>query len=144
MEVSKKISIIICFLFIAIYGQAAEPQNNLGRSFRSMKSEWQDLRYIKQRDGRSIWGVKDEVATFIFGFVNETVVEEHMLVESNNGFAQEWYEAMLNSFLKTECSSITRTSNGYTFHYSYFHINITYSSDYSGETALISWLFNNQ
>ena len=128
---------VLCCLFITITAHAAEPQNNLGRSFNYMMSEWQDLRFIKNNNGREVWGVTEEGNSFIFTFENGVVVEECMMIESNDGFAREWYNAMLQSFQKTSYRSLTRISDGYTFHYSYFDIKVMYFSDYTGNTAML-------
>lgn len=128
---------VLCCLFITITAHAAEPQNNLGRSFNYMMSEWQDLRFINNNNGREVWGVTEEGNSFIFTFENGVVVEECMMIESNDGFAREWYNAMLQSFQKTSYRSLTRTSDGYTFHYSYFDIKVMYFSDYTGNTAML-------
>ncbi len=137
MKTIKHFFAIICCLFITITAQAAEPQNNLGRSFNYMMSEWQDLRFINNNNGREVWGVTEEGNSFIFTFENGVVVEECMMIESNDGFAREWYNAMLQSFQKTSYRSLTRTSDGYTFHYSYFDIKVMYFSDYTGNTAML-------
>ena len=128
---------VLCCLFITITAHAAEPQNNLGHSFNYMMSEWQDLRFINNNNGREVWGVTEEGNSFIFTFENGVVVEECMMIESNDGFAREWYNAMLQSFQKTSYRSLTRTSDGYTFHYSYFDIKVMYFSDYTGNTAML-------
>lgn len=128
---------VLCCLFITITAHAAEPQNNLGRSFNYMMSEWQDLRFINNNNGREVWGVTEEGNSFIFTFENGVVVEECMMIESNDGFAREWYNAMLQSFQKTSYRSLTRISDGYTFHYSYFDIKVMYFSDYTGNTAML-------
>lgn len=137
MKTIKHFFAVLCCLFITVTAQAAEPQNNLGRSFNYMMSEWQDLRFINNNNGREVWGVTEEGNSFIFTFENGVVVEECMMVESNDGFAREWYNAMLQSFQKTSYRSLTRTSDGYTFHYSYFDIKVMYFSDYSGNTAML-------
>lgn len=137
MKTIKHFFAVLCCLFITITAYAAEPQNNLGRSFNYMMSEWQDLRFINNNNGREVWGVTEEGNSFIFTFENGVVVEECMMIESNDGFAREWYNAMLQSFQKTSYRSLTRTSDGYTFHYSYFDIKVMYFSDYTGNTAML-------
>lgn len=137
MKTIKHFFAVLCCLFITITAHAAEPQNNLGRSFNYMMSEWQDLRFINNNNGREVWGVTEEGNSFIFTFENGVVVEECMMIESNDGFAREWYNAMLQSFQKTSYRSLTRTSDGYTFHYSYFDIKVMYFSDYTGNTAML-------
>ena len=140
MKTIKHFFAVLCCLFITITAHAAEPQNNLGRSFNYMMSEWQDLRFINNNNGREVWGVTEEGNSFIFTFENGVVVEECMMIESNDGFAREWYNAMLQSFQKTSYRSLTRTSDGYTFHYSYFDIKVMYFSDYTGNTAMLLYI----
>ena len=137
MKTIKHVFAVICCLLLSTSANAGEPQNNLGRSFNYMMSEWQDLKFINNNNGREVWGVTEEGSSFIFTFENGVVVEECMMVESNDGFAKEWYNAMLQSFQKTGYHSLIRTSDGYTFHYSYFDIKIMYFSDYTGNTAML-------
>lgn len=137
MKTVKHILMVISCFFVAASAQAAEPKNNLGRTFSYIKTEWQDLRFVKNNNGREVWGVTEEGNSFIFTFENGVVVEECMMIESNDGFAREWYNAMLQSFQKTSYRSVKRTSDGYTFHYSYFDIKVMYFSDYTGNTAML-------
>ena len=100
MKTIKHFFAVLCCLFITITAYAAEPQNNLGRSFNYMMSEWQDLRFINNNNGREVWGVTEEGNSFIFTFENGVVVEECMMIESNDGFAENGTMQCCNLFRK--------------------------------------------
>ena len=102
-----------------------------------MKSEWPDLHYIRSNGARTVYGAQDDETSYIFTFENNAVVEECLMLESRDGFAKMWYNEILNSFYNTNYCSVSRTSNGYKFSYSYFDVKIMYFSDPNGYTAMI-------
>jgi hypothetical protein len=133
----KKFLFILCALVASVQMYGAEPSNNLGKSYSRMVSDWPDMHYLRSNGVRQVYGVQDDGISYIFTFENNGLVEECMMVESRDGFAKMWYNETLNSFYKTSYRSVSRTSNGFKFHYSYFDVKIMYFSDYSGNTSMI-------
>ena len=134
----KKLLFLILALLFSASVFCAEPANNLGRSYSRMMSEWPDLHYIRSNGQRTVYGVQDDGSTsYIFTFEDNAVVEECLMVESRDNFAKMWYNETLNAFYKTSYRSVSRTSNGYKFSYSYFDVKIMYFSDRDGYTAMI-------
>ena len=137
----KNISTVI-FLILALNVFSSEPANNLGRSFSSMIDEWSDLSYINTVGDRIVYGTQDDGTYYIFTFENGVLVEECMMVESTDGFAKMWHNAVLESFYKSKFRTITRTSNGVKFRYSYFYVKVMYFSDKNKNTSLVIYTTN--
>ena len=96
------ITAIFAILIISsAYAQTNEPGNNIGRTLSQMKQLFPELRYTKTdskgtqyEDGYP----QDGIATFFY-FKNDRVVEECMIVQSNDGFPKVWFDQMVSSFI---------------------------------------------
>ena len=137
----KKVLTLVTLLTLAFSVFCTEPANNLGRPYSRMIAEWPDLHYISSNGPRTVYGVQDDGSTSsIFTFEDGVVVEECLMVESTDGFAKMWHNSVLESFYKTNYRSVSRTSNGFKFHYSYFDVKVMFFSDRNGYTSMVIYM----
>ena len=135
------ITAIFAILIISsAYAQTNEPGNNIGRTLSQMKQLFPELRYTKTdskgtqyEDGYP----QDGIAT-LFYFKNDRVVEECMIVQSNDGFPKVWFEQMVSSFITNYPPGFgTNSPIAYHWCYSTFQVHLIYVSERGINTALL-------
>lgn len=133
-------TIYATIILACVYAQTNEPGNNIGNSLTYMKQKFPELRYIKTdikgeqyEDGYP----QDGIATFFY-FKDNKVIEECMIVQSDDGFPKMWYDKMVDTFI-TNYSYGFGTSSRYAKHwcFSTFQVHLIYVSEKGTNTALI-------
>ena len=73
--------------------QSNEPACNIGKSLSVMKQLFPELRYVKSDAKGDEYedGYPEEGTAIFFYSKDSKVVEECMIVQSNDGFARSWY-----------------------------------------------------
>ena len=138
----KKIFIIMfaCLQVLTAFSQKKEPGNNIGKSLTIIKQNFPELRYvitdergIQYEDGYP----KDGIAVF-FLFKENKVIEECMVVQSNDAFPRKWFDSMSESFFQKNQAGFI-TSNYDTKHlcFSTFQVHLIYKSENGINTALL-------
>lgn len=124
---------------LSLYAQLRDPATNIGKSLTQMKSLFPELRYIKT-DGKGEeyedGYPKDGIATFFY-FKSNKVVEECMIVQSDDGFAYDWYKQMVSAFNEYPWGFGTDSPYVHRHVYSTFTLHLIYTSEYGKHTAFI-------
>lgn len=138
----KKILLTIIATISVVFGYAQnkEPGNNIGKSLIVMKQLFPELRYIKT-DSKGVeyedGYPQDGIATFFY-FKNDRVVEECMIVQSNDGFPRMWFNQMVDTFITNYPPGFgTNSPNSYHWCYSTFQVHLLYVSERGTNTALL-------
>lgn len=132
------ITLLVVFLPSMVFAQ--DPGTNIGTSLSVMRQKFPELRYVKTDEKGMMYEdgyPQDGIATFFY-FRNDKVVEECMIVQSNDGFPRMWYDKMVDSFI-SNYSSVCAV-NGYNVHrfcYSSFKVHLIYVSENGSNTAMI-------
>ena len=117
-----------------------EPKNNLNRSLSELKQKFTELKFIgtdEKGDQYSDGTPTDGIGVFFY-LKNNYVIEEAMVVQSNDGFAKEYFKTISNSFIQAGNyldSNFTNERNR--FIYSYFYIDILNYNPNNINTTLI-------
>lgn len=137
----RLITTVFATLILACaYAQTNEPGNNIGRTLSQMKQLFPELRYTKTdskgtqyEDGYP----QDGIATFFY-FKDNKVIEECMIVQSNDGFPRMWFDKMVDSFV-TNYPPGFGTSGYDAKHwcYSTFSAHLIFVSENNINTAMI-------
>lgn len=122
------------------YAQTNEPGNNIGRTLSQMKQLFPELRYTKTdskgtqyEDGYP----QDGIATFFY-FKDNKVIEECMIVQSNDGFPRMWFDKMVDSFITNYPPGFgTSGYNAKHWCYSTFSVHLIFISEDDINTAMI-------
>lgn len=127
----KKTFTLFALLTLLLASQpilAQEPGNNLGKSFATMKSDWPDMRFVEKSEGiYDMYVSIDEGAYYMFFFQNNVLKKEALLLDSQDGFAKEYHDAVRNAFMKNKNYRKVDQDDGITiFYYSYFKISLLY------------------
>lgn len=133
-------SIFATLVLACAYAQTNEPGNNIGKTLSQMKQLFPELRYTKTdskgtqyEDGYP----QDGIATFFY-FKDNKVVEECMIVQSNDGFPRMWFDKMVDSFVTNYPPGFgTSSYNAKHWCYSTFQVHLIYVSEKGTNTALI-------
>jgi len=131
-------TLVLAVLYIAAFGQN-EPGNNIGKSLYTMKQEFPELRYIKtdtKGDEYEDGYPQDSIASFFY-FKEQKVIEECMIVQSNDGFPRMWYEKMVDAFLKYPYGFGVSNYNANHWVYSNFTLHLIYVSENGTNTAMV-------
>lgn len=132
--------LLALFLIVGFVSYAQEPGNNIGKSLSTMRQLFPELRYIKTDAKGALYedGYPQDGVTLFFYFRNNMVIEECMIIQTNDGFARAWYDEMVDSFI-TGYSPVCAV-NGYDVHrfcYSSFMVHLIYVSEGGTNTAMI-------
>lgn len=130
---------IICFsVSINTFAQK-EPKCNIGKSIYQMKKDFPELRYIKTdtKGHQYMDGYPQDGIGVFFYIKNEIVVEECMMVQSNDGFPQMWFTSMVNAFSNYPPKFKVDKRNVKHLCYSTFSVHIIYISEHDTNTAMI-------
>lgn len=137
----RLITTIFATLILACaYAQTNEPGNNIGRTLSQMKQLFPELRYTKTdskgtqyEDGYP----QDGIATFFY-FKDNKVIEECMIVQSNDGFPRMWFDKMVDSFVTNYPPGFgTSGYNAKHWCYSTFSVHLIFVSENNINTAMI-------
>ena len=88
--------LFIPLLFPLLSNAQNEPATNIGKSLIEMKVKFPELRFLEHTtngDNYQDGYTKDGISIF-FTFKGNRVISESLMVESNDGFAKEWYEEL--------------------------------------------------
>ena len=135
----RLITTVFATLILACaYAQTNEPGNNIGRTLSQMKQLFPELRYTKTdskgtqyEDGYP----QDGIATFFY-FKDNKVIEECMIVQSNDGFPRMWFDKMVDSFV-TNYPPGFGTSGYNAKHWCYSTVHLIFVSENNINTAMI-------
>lgn len=135
----KKIFSILLFLAITTMCFAEEPGTNLGKTLAQIKSEFPDLRFFKEtsKGTEYIDGDPSEGIVGFFTFRSNRVVEECFIVQSDNGFARDWYNSLVNKFSKHTIGFGHKGPNEWHWVYSTFTAHIIYGSENGINTTMV-------
>lgn len=137
----KKIllTILICFTCFSVNAQIDEPKNNLGKSLYQMKQDFPDLRYIGTDSNGAKYsdGYPQDGIGFYFYLKNDIVVEEFMLVQSEDGFAHILYEETAKSFQKTSYKYAINETHSKHWLYSNFTLHLIFIIEDGINTTLL-------
>ena len=137
----RLITTVFATLILACaYAQTNEPGNNIGRTLSQMKQLFPELRYTKTdskgtqyEDGYP----QDGIATFFY-FKDNKVIEECMIVQSNDGFPKMWFDKMVDSFVTNYPPGFgTSGYNAKHWCYSTFSVHLIFVSEDNINTAMI-------
>lgn len=137
----RLITTVFATLILACsYAQTNEPGNNIGRTLSQMKQLFPELRYIKTdskgmqyEDGYP----QDGIATFFY-FKDNKVIEECMIVQSNDEFPRMWFDKMVDSFVTNYPPGFgTSGYNAKHWCYSTFSVHLIFVSENNINTAMI-------
>lgn len=137
----RLITTVFATLILACaYAQTNEPGNNIGRRLSQMKQLFPELRYTKTdskgtqyEDGYP----QDGIATFFY-FKDNKVIEECMIVQSNDGFPRMWFDKMVDSFVTNYPPGFgTSGYNAKHWCYSTFSVHLIFISENNINTAMI-------
>lgn len=137
----RLITTVFATLILACaYAQTNEPGNNIGRTLSQMKQLFPELRYTKTdskgtqyEDGYP----QDGIATFFY-FKDNKVIEECMIVQSNDGFPRMWFDKMVDSFVTNYPPGFgTSGYNAKHWCYSTFSVHLIFISENNINTAMI-------
>lgn len=139
---AKKIVLLFLMLFsAAIYTNAAEPKNNLNKTFSQLQREFPDLIYWCDSGRGKYYKSGDEL---MFEIKNDKVICEFMLVEGPGNFPHDWFVSTVNAFSNTNYKNcLPSDGNAYTFFYSYFTVYINYDS-FQNNSSITYELFPKQ
>ena len=122
------------------FAQNNEPANNIGKSLSLMKQQFPELRYIetdskgdKYEDGYP----QDGIAVFFY-LKDNLVIEECMIIQSNDDFPRMWFDKMVDEFISNYSPGFGVSNyNSKHWCYSTFQVHLIYVSENRKNTALI-------
>ena len=119
--------------------QSNEPACNIGKSLSVMKQLFPELRYVKSDAKGDEYedGYPEDGTAIFFYFKDGKVIEECMIVQSNDGFARSWYNSMVDAMLKYPYGFGTSSYNAKHWVYSIFTLHLIYVSENGTNTAMI-------
>ncbi len=129
------------FISLVISAQSTnEPGNNIGKSLSVMKQTFPNLRYLQtdeKGDEYEDGYPQDGIAVFFY-FKNEQVVEECMIIESDDGFPRMWFDAMVDGIVSNYSPGFGVSNyNAKHWCFSTFQVHLIYVSEKGVNTALI-------
>lgn len=137
----KKLLPIFMLIVIAISAHAQDkPGNNLGKSLYVMKQEFPELRYLGSDENGDRYqdGYTEEGISMFFRIRNNSVVEECMICDSDDGFSKMWFDELWKSFsAKWPYSVKVNKSYSKMFDFGSFKILMTFSQERGSNRALI-------
>lgn len=137
----KKLLIIFMLIVIAISAYAQDkPGNNLGKSLYVMKQEFPELRYLSSDENGDRYqdGYTEDGISMFFRIRNNSVVEECMICDSDDGFSKMWFDELWKSF-STKWPYSVKVNKPYSkmFDFGSFKILMTFSQERGTNRALI-------
>lgn len=137
----KKLLTTFMMIVIAISTYAQDkPGNNLGKSLYAMKQEFPELRYLGSDENGDRYqdGYTEDGISVFFRIRNNSVVEECMICDSEDGFSKMWFDEMWKSF-STKWPYSVKVNKPYSkmFDFGYFKILMTFSQERGTNRALI-------
>lgn len=137
----KKLLTIFMLIVIAISAYAQDkPGNNLGKSLYVMKQEFPELRYLSSDENGDRYqdGYTEDGISMFFRIRNNSVVEECMICDSDDGFSKMWFDELWKSF-STKWPYSVKVNKPYSkmFDFGSFKILMTFSQERGTNRALI-------
>lgn len=137
----KKLLTIFMLIVIAISAYAQDkPGNNLGKSIYVMKQEFPELRYLGSDENGDRYqdGYTEDGISMFFRIRNNSVVEECMICDSDDGFSKMWFDELWKSF-STKWPYSVKVNKPYSkmFDFGSFKILMTFSQERETNRALI-------
>lgn len=129
----KKLLTIFMLIVIAISAYAQDkPGNNLGKSLYVMKQEFPELRYLDSDENGDRYqdGYTEDGISMFFRIRNNSVVEECMICDSDDGFSKMWFDELWKSF-STKWPYSVKVNKPYSkmFDFGTFKILMTFSQE---------------
>lgn len=121
-----------------------EPGNNLGKSLDEMNNSFPKLRYIGiDEKGQKYQDGEEENGISVFFYIkNDIVIEECLLIKSNDGFAFDLYNTMYNKYNEYSKKFIIENQNSRHFLFSRFSIHLIFTSQDGINTFELTWKEN--
>lgn len=139
--IKRLILIILAALsLVRAYAQTNEPGNNIGKSLSQMKQLFPALRYVKTDSKGTQYedGYPQDGIAIFFYFKENHVVEECMIVQSNDRFPRMWFDTMVDTFVTNSQPGFgTSSYNATHWCFSTFQVHLIYFSENGTNTALI-------
>jgi len=138
----NKLILVIIFLLSAqvSFARSDEPATNIGTSLSAMKIKFPELRYIgtDEKGDKYEDGYPENGIGMFFYFKNNIVIEECMIVQSDDGFARQVFNSWVDA-IYINYSGICASSSYNAKHilYSNFRIHIIFVAENGTNTALI-------
>lgn len=137
----KKLLTIFMLIVIAISAYAQDkPGNNLGKSLYVMKQEFPELRYLGSDENGDRYqdGYTEDGISMFFRIRNNSVVEECMICDSDDGFSKMWFDELWKSF-SMKWPYYVKVNKPYSkmFDFGSFKILMTFSQERGTNRALI-------
>lgn len=137
----KKLLTIFMLIVFAISAYAQDkPGNNLGKSLYVMKQEFPELRYLSSDENGDRYqdGYTEDGISMFFRIRNNSVVEECMICDSDDGFSKMWFDELWKSF-STKWPYSVKVNKPYSkmFDFGSFKILMTFSQERGTNRALI-------
>lgn len=130
----------LSFAYIIAQTNNEEPGNNIGLSLEVMMRDFPELRYIETDEKGDLYEdgyPQDGIAVFFY-FQRNHVVEEFMIVQSNDGFPRMWFDSMAKALTSKYSEGFGISSyNEKHLCYSTFQVHLVYYSEESKNTALL-------
>lgn len=141
--VKKLFPLLLTLMFfccnINTYAQN-EPNCNIGKSLTQMKKDFPELRFTKTdtKGDQYMDGYPQDGIGVFFYMKDDIVIEECMIVQSNDGFPRMWYDKMVDSFVSNYPPGFgTSGYNANHWCYSTFSVHLIYVSENNINTAMI-------
>lgn len=137
----KKFLTIFLLMVITISAYAQDkPGNNLGKSLYVMKQEFPELRYLGSDENGDQYqdGYTEDGISMFFRIRNNSVVEECMICDSDDGFSKMWFDELWKLF-STKWPYSVKVNKPYSkmFDFGTFKILMTFSQERGTNRALI-------
>ena len=130
---------LLTVLVITAYAQD-KPGTNLGKSLYTMKQEFPELRFIGSDENGERYqdGYTEDGISMFFRIRNNSVVEECMICDSDDGFSKMWFDELWKSFSSKWPYSV-KVNKPYSkmFDFGSFKILMTFSQENGTNRALI-------
>lgn len=130
---------ILIVITISVYAQD-KPETNLGKSLYTMKQEFPELRYLGSDENGDQYqdGYTEDGISLFFRIRNNSVEEECMICDSDDGFSKMWFDELWKSFSSKNPFAVkVNKPNSKMFDFGTFKILMKFSQDCGTNRALI-------
>ena len=135
--------LITLALNLSVSAQENEPGHNLGKTLEEMRQTvcCSTVRYLRTDHKGDLYqdGYTENGTAFFFYLKNNKVIEECMIIQTNNGLPLDFYNATVDKFIKTPYKLGSNQPYYKHFVYSTFSITIQYNSENGKNTFAIIW-----
>ena len=133
------VTIIFVFITTLCSARGNEPGNNLGKTISELRQVFPNARYVRtEAKGDFYTDGEDpsEGLSCFFYLKNDRVIEECMIIQSNDGFPKMVYDQWINTFSKY--MSVAAFGDGVNHMcFSTFSMHIMFFAEYGKNTALL-------